>query len=53
MAGSDQFNRPSNYDGPGEITPGGRDGSAMWIDNNDNLWLFGGAIDSCLNFCFE
>ena len=51
MAGSDQFNQPNNYDGPGEITPGGRSYSAMWIDNNDTLWLFGGDLP-CMNFCF-
>ena len=39
--GSDQLNIPSNYS---EIDPypGGRDGSAIWIDENDNLWIFGG-----------
>jgi hypothetical protein len=25
-------------------TPGGRVGSACWVDNNNNLWLFGGRI---------
>ena len=25
-------------------TPGGRVGSACWVDNNNNLWLFGGLI---------
>ena len=53
MAGSDKFNQESNYDGPGEITPGGRYGSAMWIDKNDNLWIFGGWKISGLNFCFK
>src|SRR5690554_2799784 len=38
---------------PNETYPGGRYGSAMWIDNNDNLWLFGGQIDSSLKFSFE
>src|SRR5690606_12449614 len=41
MAGSDQFNQESQYYGS-ETYPGGRYGFAMWIDNNDTLWIFGG-----------
>ena len=48
IAGSDQVNEESNYDGPGETYPGGRSGSAMWIGNNDKVWIFGGRIESGL-----
>ena len=40
--GSDQLNQPNEYTG-NETHPGGRYYSAMWIDKNNALWLFGGA----------
>lgn len=42
ITGSDRFNQPNNLRDSSEITPGGRSGQVMWIDNNNNLWLFGG-----------
>lgn len=32
--------------------PGGRTGSASWLDNNGNLWLFGGQGNSQANIWF-
>jgi len=46
MSGSDTKNQYGIYGTKGEPNsanvPGGRDASTSWIDNNGNLWLFGG-----------
>jgi hypothetical protein len=47
VSGSSLANQPGNYGtkgtpAPGNI-PGARLGAISWVDNNGNLWLFGGA----------
>ena len=46
IGGSSNPNAPGVYGTIGvpstQNTPGGRDGSATWIDSSGNLWLFGG-----------
>ena len=58
MSGSNVVSATGNYQGPPGLygtlgvasasnVPGGREGSASWIDSSGNLWLFGGSgIDS-------
>jgi N-acetylneuraminic acid mutarotase len=46
MGGSNKVNQAGVYGTQGVPaagnTPGGRDGAGSWVDNNGNLWLFGG-----------
>lgn len=46
LTGSNSPNQPGTYSAKGTLdaanTPGGRNGAAGWIDQNGNLWLFGG-----------
>ncbi|MCF0071483.1 hypothetical protein LZD49_13460 [Dyadobacter sp. CY261] len=46
IQGSNSVNDKPTYDRLNESaknsSPGGRSGSSTWVDNDDNLWLFGG-----------
>ena len=52
VSGSSALNQAGTYVAIGEAgTPGSRYGSVSWIDNNGNLWLFGGyGYDSAGNY---
>lgn len=43
IAGSDTVYQRGNYDSGPAATPGGRSGSATWVDQSGRLWLFGGS----------
>ncbi len=46
ISGSDQGNQTANYGSKGEADaanmPGSRSDHVMWIDSQDNIWVFGG-----------
>ncbi|WP_166647311.1 Kelch repeat-containing protein [Prosthecobacter fusiformis] len=52
LSGSKAVNSPGVYEAVGDVSPspGGRSGSLMWLDDQNNLWVFGGASTTALRF---